>query len=884
MSATSRFASRLRGMIFRSRLDRELDDELRFHLEMQAADNAKSGMDATEASYAAARAFGGVAQVKERHREARSFAGIESIFQDLGYALRAMRHNPGFTATAVVSLALGIGANTAIFSLIDALLLRSLPVSHPERLVQIVAPYRNGLRLQHFSYPMVRELAARGGMFAGLAGFSSERFDTGDGIHTVGAFVSGGYYKTLRLVPVAGRLLTESDDQPGAPPVAVISDGYWARRFGRDPSVIGKSIRIEGGSATIVGASPPGFEGMDVAQPADITLPIAVTPQLEPDYRALTLNYNYYGRGIVARLRDDLPIEQARAGAQAKLAAIWAQAYLATMPSGQVKNFGSMEILNAKPELMPAATGWTDLRPQFQKPLLVLMGIAGAVLLIACANLANLLLARSTARQREIAIRMAIGAGRGRVMRQLLTESVLLAMAGAGLGIGMAWLGSRFLVNLLSSAQRNPILLDVSPNTHILAFASLAAIVTTLLFGLAPAFRATASGAAGALKDSVAQIAGRRSRLAAALVVVQVSLSVLLLIGAGVFIRTLINLRTLDAGFRHEGVLMADISAPETVQRAAQFELYYRELTERARRLPGIVSVGLSDTTPLQPGFTTYDFKLPDKSTGEATYDRIGPGYFEAVRTPILQGRDVQFSDSRGAAPVAIVNQALVRKYFSGQNPIGLHLQAARDVEIVGVVADTRLQSLREAATPTLYVSMFQDGLTPRFSYLVVHASGSLTQASAELRHEFNVPFRPLDEQVEKTLIQERLMASLAGAFGALALILATIGLYGLLAYTVSRRTHEVGIRMALGAKQSQVRWMVVRDALILLAAGAALGAPLAWPLSRLVSSLTYGLTPADPSTIALACGTLALFGVLAAFVPAHRASRVEPMTALRVD
>ncbi len=720
-------------------------------------------------------------------------------------------------------------------------------------------------------------------MFAGLAGFSSERFDTGDGNHTVGAFVSGGYYETLRIAPVAGRFLTESDDQPDAPPVAVISDGYWARRFGRDPGVIGKSIRIESGSATIVGVSPPGFEGMDVAQPADITLPISVTPQLEPDYRAETLKYNYFGRQIVARLRDDVPVAQARAGAQAKLAAIWAQAYLATMPGGQVKNFGSVEILNAKPELIPAGTGWTDLRPQFQKPLLVLMGIAGAVLLIACANLANLLLARATARQREIAIRMAIGAGRGRVIRQLLTESVLLAGGGAGLGIGIAWLGSRFLVNLLSSAQRNPIILDVTPNTHILVFASLAAIVTTLLFGLAPAFRATASGAAAALKDSATQIAGRRSRLAPALVIVQVSLSLLLLIGAGVFIRTLINLRTLDAGFRHEGVLMAAVTAPATLQ-GSQFEVYFRDLTERARRLPGIVSVGLSDMTPLQPGFTTYDFKLPDRSTGEATYDRIGPGYFESVRTPILQGRDVQFSDTRSAPAVAIVNQALVRQYFNGQNPIGQHLRVARDVEIVGVVTDTRIHSLREAATPTLYVSMFQDGLTPRFSDLVVHANGSLTQVSAELRHEFSVPFRPLDEQVEKTLIQERLMASLAGAFGALALILATVGLYGLLAYTVSRRTHEVGIRMALGAKQSQVRWMVVKDALILLAAGAALGAPLAWPLSRLVSSLTYGLTPADPSTIALACAALALFGALAAFIPAHRASRVEPMAALRVD
>jgi putative ABC transport system permease protein len=882
MSLTRRFAARMRGLVFRGRLDRELDAELQFHLEMQAEDNARAGMDLRNARDAAARSFGGVEQIKERHRERRSFAGIESIFRDLHYALRTMRGNPGFTATAVLSLALGIGANTAIFSLIDAILLRSLPVGHPERLVQIVLPVSGGRPTQAFSYPLVRDLAARAGIFEGLAGFSPERFETADGTRTLGAYVSGGYFATLRLVPIAGRLLTEADDHSGEPPVAVISDGYWARRFGRDPRAIGQSIRIEHGSATIVGVSPPGFEGMDVAQPADITLAIAATAQLEPGYRTQTLGYNYYGRQIVARLRDDVPIAQARSEAQAKLAVVWPQAVRAATP------YGNKALLAAKPELLPAGNGWTDLRPQFQKPLLVLMGIAGAVLLIACANLANLLLARSTARQREIAVRLAIGAGRGRVVRQLLTESVLLAVTGAVFGLAIAWLGSRFLVELLSSAQRIPITLDVAPNAHILLFASLAAVATTLLFGLAPAFRATAQGPAGALKDNAAHFTRRQGWLASALVIAQVSLSLLLLIGAGVFIRTLLNLKNLDAGFRRDGVLIAEITAPAGFK-GPQLNAFFRELPDRARRLPGVVSVGLSDNTPLRGLFIRQEVRIPGRPPGEyALRDRLGPGYFETLRTPLLQGRDFTFDDSRTAPGVVIVNQAFVREFFPSGNALGQHVNVGEDLEIVGIVGDVRSKSLREPGSPAMYCSMFQGPLSTNFTDLVVRSSGSLSQLAAELRREFSLTDRTavhaLDEQVEKTLIQERLMASLAGAFGALALILAMVGLYGLLAYTVSRRTHEVGIRMALGAKQSQVLWMVIKDALALLAAGAALGIPLAWPLSRLVSSLAFGLTPADPSTIAVSAAMLVIFGIVAAFVPARRAARVEPMNALRVD
>ena len=762
-------------------------------------------------------------------------------------------------------------------------MLRLLPVRHPEQLVQIVVPLPDRLQ-QTFSYPTVLDLSKRHDVFDGLAGFSPDRFDTGEAERTPGAWVSGDYYQTLGLVPIAGRLLTEADDQIGAPPVAVISDGYWARKFGRDLAAIGRSIRIQGAAGgtpvTIVGVSPPGFEGMDVSQPADITLPIAVTPQIIREFYGQGLiGPAYWNRQIVARLKTGMSAAQAKAG----LAVVWPQ----------VK--APREVLAAKPDLLAAGTGWTELREKFQKPLLVLMGIAGAVLLIACANLANLLLARSTARQREIAVRLAIGAGRGRVIRQLLTESVLLAVAGAICGVAIAWFGSRFLVELLSSAQRIPIILDVSPNSHILLFASLAAVATTLLFGLAPAFRATAQGPAGALKDSAGHftgshgLTGRQGRFASGLVIVQVSLSLLLLIGAGVFIRTLLNLRSIDAGFRHDGVLLAEITAPAGLKDPHKLDAYFRDLAERARRLTGVVSVGLSDDTPMRGGYIQDEIRIAGHPHGEtALRDRVGPGYFGAIHTPLLQGRDLRDGDSRQAPAVMIVNQAFARKFFPDGSALGRHVRVYGDREIVGIVADIRSQNLREPGVPTFYLPLFEETYPVNFAYVVVHTSGSLNQTASELRREFSLTDRTavhaLDEQVEKTLIQERLMASLAGGFGALALILATIGLYGLLAYTVSRRTHEVGIRMALGAKQSQVLWMVMKDALVLLAAGAALGMPLAWPLSRLVSSLTFGLTPADPSTLAASAVMLVVFGIVAALVPARRAARVEPMNALRAD
>ena len=883
MTWATRFAARLQGLFQRSRSERELDDELRFHLEMQMEDNRKAGMDPVEARFAAMRSFGGADPMKEAYREARSFPAIEILAQDVRYAIRTLRNNAGFTAAAVLSLTLGIGANTAIFTLIDAVLLRQLPVRDPLQLVQLTAPQGTQRPMETFSYPLVHALADHREIFSGLAGFSPVTFRAGppDAVEPVpGAWVTGEYYQTLGLEPVIGRLLSPDDDRPGAEPAAVIADGYWARRFGRDPAIVGRSIRIESASVVVVGVSPPGFTGVDVGQIADLTVAGGALPQILPDNGAYWIRSNYCMLRVIARPRAGLSRDQA----SAHLAAIW---------PGLIESSPFRKGLMSGPELRSAATGWTDLRRQFRLPLLVLMAVVAMVLLIACANVANLSLARASARQREIAVRLAIGASRARIIRQLLTESLLLSFCGAALGLGLACFGSRFVVDLISSGPAGAIVLDLAPHRQILLFATLAAVGTAMLFGIAPALRATGPGPAMALKNSPAHFSNPRTRLAPALVVFQVALSLLLLIGAGLFLGTLRNLRHFDAGFSREGVLLVDVNERKAGYDGPRLTSFYRESLDKIGRLRGVASVSLSNATIFSGGSVGYGVRVTGTSAAPVNVDfhRIGPRYFETLRTPILEGREFTLRDDRSAPQVAIINEALAHQFFPGGHPVGQYLSIegiAAPAEIIGVAKDVRSQSLREAAAAAVYVPFFQrnETLTATFE---VYATGSLSEVASELRRELQpatgaIEIRPLSARVERTLVQERLVATLAGSFGALALILAGIGLYGLLAYTVTRRTREIGIRMALGAERAEVLRMVIRQALQLLAGGIALGLPAAWLASRWVASLLFGLTPADPQTSLAATAVLGACGLVAGFLPALRASRVDPSLALRYE
>jgi predicted permease len=551
-------------------------------------------------------------------------------------------------------------------------------------------------------------------------------------------------------------------------------------------------------------------------------------------------------------------------------------------------------LLSSSIDVTPGGTGWSGLRGQFRRPLLLLMGVAGLVLLIACANVANLLLARATARRREIALRLAIGGGRGRIIRQLLTESVVLSSIGAACGIAIAWIGARFLVDLLSSGRREPIVIDLSADWHVLGFTSAVALGTGILFGLAPAVRATAIGPGAALKNDNRTSASSRTRLAPALVVFQLALSLVLLIGTGLLVRTLRNLQHLDAGFHHEGVLLMNVDARRAGFDDARLAMLYQDLLERLEHLPGVQSASLSMNTPLSGGIWSGPVSVRNQpQPATAHFNAVAPGYFETLRTPLLLGRDFTLHDGPGAPPVAIVNEEFVRRYLAEGNPLGRHITVGSEMEIVGVVKDATSFSLWEPPPPAVYMAYFQRPQDIGIATFEVYAAGALTQVAAELRDGLRaaLPQTPvqyqiqtLTEQVQRSLIQERMLASLATCFGLLALLLAAVGLYGMLAYTVIRRTGEIGVRMALGARQQQVLWLVLGDAFRLLALGIAAGLPVAWAAVRLVSSMLFGLTPTDPLTILVATVLLVAVALLAGYVPARRASRVDPMVALRYE
>jgi predicted permease len=838
--------------------------------------------------------LGNLTRVAEEGRAVWNWTWLEQLYRDAQYAFRTMRHNPGFTTTAVLSLALGIGANTAIFSLVDALMLRWLPVRDPQSLVQVkMGTSKSDFAGESFSYAIVNALAEERAVFDGVCGFSGAEFTVGPRgalSRVPGAWVTGAFYETLGLNPALGRLLTRADDQRGAAPAAVISDGYWRRKYARSADVLGQSISINGVPVPIVGVSPAGFAGANAGSPADITVAVAALPALLPSSEPLLGPGNYWLR-VLARPRPGLSVQQATA----HLAVVWPQiaerVVSPTWSAAQRKGMKETPLL-----LVPGGTGYTFLRAIFKKPLIVLLGVTGLVLLIACANVASLLLARATARRREIAVRLAIGAGRGRVIRQLLTESTLLASIGAAFGIGMAWITARLLLGTLSAGGNvlgRHVQFDLTPNWRVLAFTSAVALATGVLFGLAPALQATAIGGANTLQED-ARIARSRSKLLSSLVSIQVALSLMLLIGAGLFVRTLQNLQNVDPGFRREGVLLVDLDGQREGYKDDRLLMLYKDALEKVRQIPGVSSASIASHTPLS-GSTWSEAAVPKGQVlperDNAIFVAAGPGFFSTMQTRRIAGRE--FSDQDvGETKVAIVNEAYAARHFPGRNPIGEFLTAtvakpARDLEIVGVVADVAAGALRRPPHPTVYVPFFQQ--PPRSAALEIRVASSLAQVSEAVRKELQPAFpssplevRALSDQVEQTLVQERLMASLAGGFGVLGLLLACAGLYGLLAYSVVRRTKEIGIRVALGAKPHGVQWMVAGGALRLIGIGVSLGLPAAWAASRWVRSMLFGLSTTDPGIIALAVILLGAAGVVAAYLPAQRASRVDPMTALR--
>ena len=899
MSAIGRMWSWLRRGATLSRREEELDEELRFHLETEIEARCESGMDARAARNAARRDLGNAGHVKEAARAAWGWSFLDGLAQDLRHGLRNLASDGTFATAAIVSLALGIGANTAIFTVIHSVMLRELPIKDPQRLVQI-RQGENG----ELTNPIWEQIRDRQQVLEGMLAYSLERFDLSEGVEredAQGVWVSGDYFRVLGVPAMLGRVLTPADDDrrtsASTKQVAVISDRFWKRRFGGG-EVIGKTLRVNRQRFEIVGVTPPWFRGLDADRSFDVAIPLAAEPLIRTDRSALD-DRKMWWLAIVGRLKPGASVE----GAGAQLSALSRTVFAETLPPEwtpeiQGNYLGSLLTLRAIP------TGFSETGDRYEAGLWTLMGVAGLVLLIACANIANLMLARASARQRELSVRMAIGARRLRVVRQLLTESLLLAVLGTIPGFLFAMWGSRFLAGLLSGRESG-VAIDVHPDAQVLGFTMGITILTALLFGLAPSMRATRAQANPLMKETAQGIRGRspRAGLGQALVALQVALSLVLLVGAGLFLGSLRRLVTVDLGFAKENLLIVSADARQTAipeeRRAAAFD----DALQRIRGIPGVDSAGMSTIAMLSGRgwngrLEVEGFAPQTARDAMAFFNRVSPGYFHTMRTPILVGRDFTQQDHLRAPDVAIIDASSAAKFFGGRNPIGKTIavrgpgkRPPEVYEVVGVVKDVKYASVNEAKRFTVYFPVLQDPQSPAAISYKIRLRGQLGDVVSALRDAFaavdpniSIGFGDMESQVNESVRMQRTVAFLSAAFGVLALVLAMVGLYGVTAYAVARRRSEIGIRMALGARAQGVVWLVLGDVAALMLAGIALGLWASLAAGKLVESLLYDIKPNDAWHISAAALTLAVVSAAAAYLPARRASRLDPMEALREE
>jgi predicted permease len=879
---------RLRYLFNRRQYEQDLADEMRLHRDLVGQ---ASGLSASR------RSFGNITQLHESSRAVWVWPFLETLAQDTRYALRTLRANPGFAATAVLSLALGIGANTAIFSILNAVMLRSLPVEDPQRLVQVDS-------LQgRFTNPIWEQVRDHQQAFSGTLAFAGDRFDLsagGESHFANGLWASGDFFRVLGVPAMRGRVFTPDDDLHGgghAGPVAVISHAFWKRHYASDPDIVGKTVRLNRRPFTIIGVTPPWFTGLDVDKSYDVAIPIGCEPILHTDFSTLNARSWWWLR-ILGRL---LPGDT-RQQAEARMKALAPEVSRATLPTNWDAD-GQRQYLRRSFSLRPANTGFSDTGSQYRTALFTLMVVVGLVLLVACANIANLLLARAAARQREISIRMAIGAARRRVMRQLMSESLLLSVLGGVGGLLFAVWGSRLLVRFLSKAG-SELQLDTAPDLRALAFTMGVAVLTGLLFGLAPALRATSVSPNNVMKEHARGTVGSRFNLGRALVTGQVALSLMLLVGAGLFLGTLRNLLSIDLGFSRHNILLVRAGLMQTNVPKAQRPRVYREIVGRLRAIPGVSSVSSSVLTPI--GNDEWDRVVdPEGYSPRGEYDtqvyfnRVSPGYFETMRTPLLLGRDFSGQDDTGAPKVMLIGESAARRFFGQANPIGKTIRVnaedshgEKDVyQVIGVVKDAKYEAVNEELLLSVYIACAQDtdpwpevNFEVRTERPVETFIPAVRAAIGEVNRGISLEFRNFETQVNDSLLQPRMVALLSAFFGGLALLLAMIGLYGVTAYGVARRQAEIGIRMALGAQPGSVVWLVLREVAAMLAIGTVLGLGASLAAGRLVAGLLYGVKSYDAAPLAIAAVVLGIATGIAAYLPAHRAARLDPMAALREE
>jgi predicted permease len=919
------FFRKLSWLAQRRRKEDELREELQFHLTEEAEEHQAEGLAEQQAKWAARRELGNVTLLQENTRAAWGWTILEQLGQDLRYAFRTMAANRLFTFLAVSSLALGIGANTAIYSFMDSILLRSLPVPDPERLVVLnwhakatdrdfVMHSMSGTTWDNpksgttsgiFPFPAFelfqKDDSVFSTVFAHLQYWQAKKLNLtikGQADIATGWNVSGGYFRGLAVPPAAGRLIIPDDDRAGAPPVAVVSYAYSQRRFGGAVNAAGQSILIDNLPFTVVGVTPPEFFGVDPAAAPDVYLPVHTNELLGAGHQfgfrpEAYLARDYYWVQVMGRLRPGVSLAQA----QATLAPAFQQWVASTAANDRERaNLPALEV-------SPGAGGLDSLRRRYSQPLYVLMTLVGLILALACANVANLLLARAAARRREMALRLSVGAGRLRIVRQLLTESVLLASLGGVLGVWFAIWGIRFLTLLLANGRAN-FTLHADLNWHVLGAAAALSMLTGVMFGLAPALQATRVDVMPALKETPAGQPGARHSyrsvsLSHVLVVCQIAISLLMLVAAGLFVRTLSNLQSIELGFNRENVLLFQLDARKAGHKDREIAAFYGDLRKRFSAIPGVRNASLSEDSLIEAGTG-----LPIGVSGQPPGPNnrilsVGPAFFTTMQIPILAGRDFGESDQPGSPAVAVVNEVFAKANFGDRNPLGQHLTLrkgrkdeipVRDMEIVGVSRNARYGSLTRATPPLVYLPYNQGYPQPDQMVYALRTSGDPLRYVNAVREvvrqaDARVPVSEVRTQVadiDQTINQEITFAELCTGFAILALAIACVGLYGTVSYNVARRTGEIGIRMALGAQRGGVVRMVLREVLVLAAAGLAIGMATAVGTSKFVASFLYGMQHNDPLALALAVVTLLGAAILAAYMPARKASRIDPMTALR--
>jgi putative ABC transport system permease protein len=886
-----------------TRKDRELDEEIRSHIEMAARDRIDRGRSPAAAAHEARREFGNVALVKEVTREMWGGLWLERLVQDLRYGARLLRRTPSFTIVAVLSLALGIGANTAIFQVIDAVRLRALPVTDPGALAHIQIADMEGARGSFDSphptvtNPIWEQLRADQQAFSGVLAWNRGTFNlTPGGVarRVRGLWVSGSFFDVLGVGPAAGRLLTPADDTRGCAPRAVLSHGFWQREFGGRPDAIGSTLTLDGLRVEVIGISKAGFNGVEVGRGFDIAVPICSEPAFSSGEGRLASGTDWW-LIVMGRLKHGWTIDAASEHLATISPALFGATIAPNYPAASVAQYRAFKL-----RATAGALGTSGLREYYRTPLLLLLGIAAIVLIIACVNLANLLLARASAREREFSVRLGLGASRGRIVRQLLVESMLLASIGAGCGAFLASFLSRSLVGLLDDGEQQ-VLLDLGFDVRVLAFTAGAAVLTCLLFGLAPAIRATRAGSDGLLRGAGRGLTASRERfiLRRGLVTLQVALAVLLVAGAALFTRTLVNLSNVDPGFDADGVVAAslDLRATHTA-RDAEHALH-AALLDRLRAVPGVQGVASAAVVPISGNSwgnrVWMEGSDPTRTTG-TSFNRVSEDYFKTLGIPLAAGRDFSPADTLASTPIAIVDETFART-LGGDNPVGRRFKVEptpsrpqeATYEIVGVARNSTYYDLRETPRPVAYLCSRQAPRAGAFVRLVARhdlpatqLASTLAGAIAEVHPGIVVSFTSLKAQMSDRLLRERLMATLSGFFGGVAALLAVVGLYGVIAYTVARRTKEIGIRIALGATRRVVLRGVMREAGVLIGVGVAAGVIMALQGSRMAAQLLFQLEPGDPASLAAAAISLAGVALAASYLPARAAANIEPTVALR--